>query len=176
MDNKKTLVLSAAPKSKVIVEKKKDSNTLASVSKPTIAAPALKQEKKNKETYNAKGKLALVLVRGLVRIRKDIVATLYTLRLRQSNACVVIDDAPSNRAAATKCKDYIAYGEINEETHKLLVEKRGRKDKEGKLKKYFLLHPPRGGFERKGIKIPFSTGGALGYRGAKINDLIKKML
>lgn len=44
------------------------------------------------------------------------------------------------------------------------------------LKPYFKLHPPRGGFERKGIKTPFSLGGVLGYRKEKINDLIRKML
>ena len=154
-------------------------NTKTSI-KPVVSSTlASKQHDKTheaKETKQAKGKLALVLVRGLVRIKTNIVATLYTLRLRQSHACVVIDDTPSNRAAAVKCKDYLTYGEINDETYRLLVEKRGRKDKEGKLKKYFLLHPPRGGFERKGIKNPFTTGGALGYRGTKINDLIKKML
>ena len=45
-----------------------------------------------------------------------------------------------------------------------------------KDKKMINLHPPRGGFERKGIKIPFKVGGALGYRGEKISDLIKRML
>ena len=66
--------------------------------------------------------------------------------------------------------DRTTYGEINEETHKELVAKRG------KGKKYFALHPPRGGFERKGIKKSYTQKGALGYRGEKINDLIKRML
>ncbi|MGI5964336.1 MAG: 50S ribosomal protein L30 [Candidatus Methanomethylophilaceae archaeon] len=41
-------------------------------------------------------------------------------------------------------------------------------------KPLFRLHPPVKGYE--GIKRPFSTGGALGYRGAEINALIKRML
>jgi large subunit ribosomal protein L30 len=131
---------------------------------------------KVKEVKEVKGKLGLILVRGLVRIRTEIKTALFTLSLRQKHACTVVEDNPNNRAVAVKCKDYLTYGEINEETYKMLIEKRGKKDSEGKLKKYFLLHPPRGGFERKGIKTPFSTGGALGYRGTKINDLIKKML
>lgn len=122
------------------------------------------------------GKIALVLIRGFIRMRKDIMATLYTLRLRRKHACVVIDDTPGNRAAAMKCKDYIAYGEISDETHKLLIEKRGRKGSDGKLKKFFSLNPPRGGFERKGIKNPFNSGGALGYRGMKMNELIRRMI
>lgn len=130
------------------------------------------------KTDIGKGKLALILVRGLVGVRKDIKAAIFSLRLRKKHACVVIEDTHSNKASAVKCKDYITYGEIGDETLKQLLEKRGRKDpkKKGYLKKFFLLHPPRGGFERKGIKTPFNKGGALGYRGAKINDLIKKML
>ena len=44
------------------------------------------------------------------------------------------------------------------------------------MKKFFRLSPPRKGFGRKGIKFAFTKGGALGYRGIKINDLIKRML
>ena len=44
------------------------------------------------------------------------------------------------------------------------------------LKTFFRLKPPIGGFESQGIKTPFSMGGSLGYRGEKINILIKKML
>jgi len=79
-----------------------------------------------------------------------------------------------------KAKDYITYGEIDDDVLKLLIEKRGQKskDKDGKevMKKFFRLSPPRKGFERKGIKIGFNAGGALGYRGKKINDLIKRMI
>jgi len=42
------------------------------------------------------------------------------------------------------------------------------------LKPVLRLHPPRKGYE--GIKRPFSLGGALGYRGDKINDLIRRMI
>jgi large subunit ribosomal protein L30 len=53
--------------------------------------------------------------------------------------------------------------------------KKSLKDIPG-LKLFFRLNPPRKGFERKGIKVPFSLGGALGYRKNKINDLIKRMI
>ncbi len=42
--------------------------------------------------------------------------------------------------------------------------------------KPFRLHPPSGGYERKGIKVPYALGGALGYRGAAINDLLRRMM
>jgi large subunit ribosomal protein L30 len=44
------------------------------------------------------------------------------------------------------------------------------------FKKTFRLNPPRGGFERLGIKKPYSIGGVLGYRGSTINKLIERML
>ncbi|GEM_PF-59177 len=44
------------------------------------------------------------------------------------------------------------------------------------LKPFFRLHPPRGGYERGGIKKPFTLGGALGYRGKYINDLLMRMI
>lgn len=48
--------------------------------------------------------------------------------------------------------------------------------KEISLKGVFRLEPPKKGYERKGIKKPFSKGGALGYRGEEINSLIERML
>jgi len=47
------------------------------------------------------------------------------------------------------------------------------KDVEG-LKPVFRLHPPMQGYE--GNKRSFVAGGSLGYRGDKINDLVRKML
>jgi len=44
------------------------------------------------------------------------------------------------------------------------------------LKPVFRLRPPKKGYERAGIKKPFSVGGALGYRGEKINELLEKMI
>ena len=42
------------------------------------------------------------------------------------------------------------------------------------VKPLFRLTPPRKGYE--GVKRSFQNGGALGYRGAKINDLIQRMM
>jgi len=44
------------------------------------------------------------------------------------------------------------------------------------LKLFFKLSPPKGGFERGGVKKQFALGGVLGYRKEKINDLLKKMI
>ncbi|MBU1204982.1 MAG: uL30 family ribosomal protein [Nanoarchaeota archaeon] len=140
-----------------------------------------------------KKRLAVIRIRGQTGIKKDIKDTLKMLCLYRSNYCVVVDD--SLLGMIKKAKDYVTWGEIDDETYNLLVEKRGEEFKgretdskkkinykkfiivnNKKYKKYFRLSPPRGGFERKGIKTPFTKSGALGYRKEKINDLIKKMI
>lgn len=57
----------------------------------------------------------------------------------------------------------------------LLNGKKKIKDVPG-MKPFFRLKPPTKGYERGGIKTPFSMGGALGYRKEHINNLIKRML
>ncbi len=46
---------------------------------------------------------------------------------------------------------------------------------EDKIKPVFRLHPPKKGF-RKSIKRPYNDMGELGYRGATINELIRRMI
>ena len=141
-----------------------------------------------------KGRIAVIRIRGAVNASVRSYETFMNLRLYRKNYCVVIDNTKENLGMVKKIKDYIAWGELSEESFKELVEKRGREFKGRetdsrnkikykflsingkKLKPYFRLSPPRGGFERKGIKTQFSEGGALGYRGKKINDLVKRML
>lgn len=154
-------------------------------------------------------KLAVVQIRGTIKVNKRVKDTLKYLGLIKKNSCVVLDNVPSVLGMLIKVKDYVAWGEIDNETLEVLLTKRGRlpggvglssaylKDKIKKdmktfvlelneskmkikdvpgLKRYFRLTPPVGGFGNKGTKQPFSLGGALGYRGTKINDLIKRMV
>lgn len=44
------------------------------------------------------------------------------------------------------------------------------------LKPFFRLQPPKGGFERAGIKRGYGQGGVLGYRAKDINKLVEKMV
>ncbi len=139
-------------------------------------------------------KLAIVRIRGLTGVKSGIKQTLDLLRLYRKNYCVVVEGTPSMTGMIKKVKDYVTWGEISDATYKTLVEKRGTpfvgrtEDKRQtvkykfveingkKLKPFFTLSPPRGGFERKGTKMPYSNGGALGYRGEKINALLAKMI
>ncbi len=156
-----------------------------------------------------KKKIAIVRIRGIIGIRKDIKDTLSMLRLYKKHTCIIIENTPKYNGMIKKIKDYITWGEINQETFKQLLKERAKlpgnkkltedylksklklsidqftkeffafkkelKDILG-LKLFFRLNPPIKGFERKGIKKPFSLGGVLGYRKEKINDLIKRML
>jgi len=120
-------------------------------------------------------KLAIIRIRGTNDVKGEIESTMKMLRLHKKMTCSIYPKTDALMGMLEKCKDYVTYGEIDEETYKLLVEKRGI-EKEGKKMNYFHLQPPRGGFERKGIKTPYSMKGALGYRKEKINLLIKKMI
>ncbi|HIK00502.1 TPA: uL30 family ribosomal protein [archaeon] len=116
-------------------------------------------------------KLALIRVRGKVKVNPGVKDTLEYLGLKTVNSCTVVDDTPTYRGMIRKVNDYITWGEISEDIVKALVEKRAEGDK-----KIFRLHPPKKGWDRKGIKKAVKQGGALGYRGTEINNLIKRML
>jgi large subunit ribosomal protein L30 len=150
---------------------------------------------------------AVIRVRGRTGVRWDIADTLKMLNLTRVNHCVLIPDTPAYRGMLQKVKDYVTWGEINEETLAKLIRAKGRLygDKpitdeyvkgmgfetieglakaivDGKVlykdipnvKPVFRLHPPIKGWEK--TKRHFTEGGALGYRGEKINDLILRML
>ncbi|MBN1376996.1 uL30 family ribosomal protein [Candidatus Woesearchaeota archaeon] len=137
--------------------------------KPQKTAAVKKQALKKETSDN----IAVVLVRGLVNLTEDKKSTLRMLNLHKKNNCVVVKNNPVNKGMIFKVKDYVAYGEIDDETYALLVKM--RKDAKDN-KKTFRLSPPKGGFRKKGIKKPFGRGGALGYRGRDINNLLKRML
>lgn len=119
-------------------------------------------------------KLAAIRIRRPFRIEEKIARTLNMLGLYKKNYCAIIENTPANKGMLKKADRYITWGEISDETYKELAEKRGKKVK-GK-KQIFRLCPPRKGFERKGIKVLFGKGGALGYRGENINELIRRMI
>ena len=148
-------------------------------------------------------KIAVILIRGLVNVDVNIKKTLELLRLHQKHACVVLDNTPENLGMAKKAKDYVTFGLVDESFYATMLEKRGSvigksdvkidasaiakeyfagevklRDFETKftVKPFFRLHPPIGGFERGGIKKPFTLKGVLGDRAEKISELITKML
>jgi len=128
----------------------------------------------------ANKKIAVIRITGQINLKNEIKDSLNILRLYKKFTCVVVDATPSILGIIKKLKDHVTYGEVTEETVNLLKKMRGKKtkDKDGKetYKKFYRLSPPKGGFERKGTKIPYKIGGVLGDRKEKINDLIRRML
>src|SRR3990167_686480 len=73
----------------------------------------------------APGNLAAVRIRGRTMVRTTIVDAMNMLRLYKNNFCVVLPNTPTYVGMLKQAKDYITWGEIDDETFKLLVEKRG---------------------------------------------------
>ena len=147
------------------------------------------------DSKNEGQKIAIVRVRGLTGIKHPIDDTLNRLRLYRRNYCVVVPKNIVYMGMVRKVKDYVTWGEVSEETYKTLLDERKEdykervSDSKGKInygkfldingkriKKFFRLNSPRKGYGRKGIKTSFTNGGALDYRGDKINDLIMRMI
>jgi large subunit ribosomal protein L30 len=131
--------------------------------------------KEEKEKIKEK-QIAVIRVRGMVTMKNPISDTLDMLKLFKKNHCVLIENSAQMMGMISKVKDYVTYGEVTAETIALLHQKRKKLTLSSSAIEVFALNNPTGGFERKGIKVPFTKGGVLGYRGSKMNDLIKKMV
>jgi len=120
-------------------------------------------------------KIAVIRIRGMIGLKSEINSALDRLRLKRKYACVVLENPDASQIGnLKKLRDFVAFGEINDEIYKELVSKRGKKDANGKMKPFFRLHPPRGGIDSK---KHFGVGkGVLGNNGEEINNLILRML
>ncbi|MCL5428057.1 MAG: uL30 family ribosomal protein [Candidatus Marsarchaeota archaeon] len=132
--------------------------------------------------------LAVVRVRGRVGVRQSISETLKRLNLRYVNNLAVLYGSKSNIGMIRKCNDFITYGEISGSTLSSLLERKGVKLSQEDLKQVnegkkslgslvdgpLRMHPPRRGYES--TKRGYSAGGALGYRGREMEELINRML
>ncbi|MBU7032896.1 MAG: 50S ribosomal protein L30 [Theionarchaea archaeon] len=151
-------------------------------------------------------KIAVVRIRGAVKVRKDIEDTLSMLNLSKPHQVVILDDRPVYLGMLDKAKDYITYGEIEPEVLESLLLKWGRiegdkrlteayvKEKTGQTVKQFIKTVMN--FEKdlndleikkvfrlhppkkgyKDIKRAFTQGGDVGYRGTEINALLRRMI
>ncbi len=133
--------------------------------------------------------LAVIRVRGRVKVRQSISETLDRLRLRHVNNLVLLKGDDSYLGMVQKCKDFVTFGEIDKDVLGKLLTSKGlsagsdavdslasgsKTVKDLKLEMPLKMHPPKRGYE--GIKKDYRSGGALGYRGAEINKLIERML
>ena len=138
----------------------------------------------------------------MVNMNRDSEETLSRLRLRRKYSCVVINENKEIMGMLKKVRNFVAYGEIDKETLKEMIIKRGKSiegdkkklkisdDKASKLadeilkkqslnnleiKPFFRLHPPRKGIDSK-KHFGETKKGVLGNNGEKINELVGRML
>ena len=69
---------------------------------------------------------AVVRVRGVSDIRKEIKETMEMLRLQKNCHATLMDDQPAYLGMLQKAQNYLTWGEISKETLSLLLAKRGR--------------------------------------------------
>jgi large subunit ribosomal protein L30 len=148
----------------------------------------------------------VVRVRGTVHVNREIVETLRYLHLTRPNHATVVPESPEYRGMLIRTQGYITWGEADPETVGLLLRERGVTTAGGRLadaafgtelpakdltelatsvvehglppvpgiRPLFRLKAPKGGW--RSTKRPFGLGGALGYRGKAVNDLVRKMV
>lgn len=147
-------------------------------------------------------KLAVIRIRSNLRKARAVKAVTDGLNLRKLYSCVLMDKSDSNLGMLSSAESVLTYGEIDKETLKKLLLKRGRVSNakkyewdeaklnsfaeefmdgkrtlnDMKIKRVFNLHPPIKGFERMGKKTPYTLKGVFGYRGAAINSLLQRMI
>lgn len=69
---------------------------------------------------------AIVQVRGTVKTAREIKDTLKMLRLHHVNHCVLVPDSPAYLGMIRKVKDFVAYGEVDEEILAQILRTRAR--------------------------------------------------
>ncbi len=137
----------------------------------------------------------VVRIRGTVNVSPKAKKTLEMLNLRRANNASVWLETNQAKKMIKLVDHMITFGKIDDSTLEELITKRGEAV-EGKLdvKKVmeglksgktanqvglvncFRLNPPKGGFERKGVKVPYGMGGAYGNRKNDMSELVKKMI
>ena len=139
---------------------------------------------------------AVIRLRGMVNMTKEIEDSLKMLRLNRKMHCVLLKEDDVVKGMLQKIKDRITWGEIDDDTLMNMLIKRGRKQgnvritkeeaeeafkslkEAGKMpeaiKPVFRLTPPSKGFKNT-IKQHYPKG-ELGYRGNEINALLKRMI
>jgi len=69
--------------------------------------------------------LAVVRVRGTVGVRGDVKDTLRMLYLTRTNHCTMLWENTSSLGMLTKVKDYVTWGELDEESAEKILRNRG---------------------------------------------------
>ena len=83
-------------------------------------------------------KLAIVRLSGQVGVKKEIKDTFKLLRLYNKYTCTIIPSSQNYVGMFRKINDFVTWGEINKETLKLLLAKRGKITKKEKFSENYI--------------------------------------
>lgn len=142
----------------------------------------------------------LMRVRGTLNLKQGVKDTFRMLNLNKSYSCIPLPkDNPVYEGMLRKVKDFAIFGPVSDEVlEELLNNRLKRKDggkvtpafvkkvikdlKKGKLLTHISevepvlkLHPPRGGFRKKGLKKTVKQGGDAGFH-ELMDEVVKKMM
>lgn len=118
-------------------------------------------------------RIAVIRIAGKNKMKQEVEETLQRLNLKDKYNCVVIENSDQQKLGMVKkVKDFVAFGELDDETLKKLEESRNAEEKN--IGKVFRLHPPRGGIDTK--KHSGVGKGVLGNNKEKINQLVQRMI
>lgn len=106
--------------------------------------------------------LAAIRLRGHIYRSRPQEDTLSMLGLKKVHTVVVLPESQVIKGMLKSAADFIAWGELSKELEQSIGGK-----------KIHHMKPPKKGY--KSLKRHFPKGD-LGYRGAAINDLIKRMM
>jgi len=136
----------------------------------------------------------VIRISGQVGLSGEIKESLLRLRLKTKYSSTLLEETSQNEKLLRKIRDFVAFGKIDRETLKELIEKRAKPLKKGNkieadrivstleskslaetgIRSVFKLHPPRKGIDSK--KHFGVAKGVLGNNKEKINDLVRRML
>lgn len=116
-------------------------------------------------------RILAIRLRGGCSMRQEMEDTLQMLGLKRRYSGAVLEPSEAIMGMVRKIQSFVAWGEATAETSAAIEKSRAiARQKQGYS---FGLKPPVGGL--KSIKLDWPRGD-LGYRGAAINELVKRML
>ena len=91
--------------------------------------------------------IAIIRMTGDVALNKDLKDTFRMLRLYKKNNCVIVPNSPQYIGMIGRLREKSTWGEIDEPTLKLLIEKRGRVSRNEQLTNEYLKTHAKTDFE-----------------------------
>ena len=110
--------------------------------------------------------IAIIRIRGVQGARWRAKRTMEALHLTRRHHMVLLQNIPALKPMLNECKDYIAWGPVDDATLAKVRAKMGEEP-------VYRMHPPVGGFgsvKKQGPK------GTIGNVGKRINTFIEQMI